>query len=76
MSTREIRFGQAVLLGCRFTWHWRGGVGGKMWFCSLPPTCMDNDLNGPWETRDEAVESVLKRLGVITDADLRAPNES
>lgn len=65
---RRLRFGQAILLGCRIEHRsvplW---IPGGRWYGFLPhePHCPTDYLNGAFRTRHEVVDHLLTLLGII-----------
>lgn len=63
VQTRRERLALAVLGGAEFSWRWcdgRGEYQPKRWFIDYLP--VKNYMNGPYETKWEAVEAALRYL--------------
>lgn len=73
INHRNLRFGQAVLLGVEFERRYINAYGVSVkseyakpkWYLALPPDKhFGGYVSGPFKWRWEAVESSLKHLGV------------
>lgn len=69
INHRNLRFGQAVLLGVEFerrtNWLDKGEYAKPKWYITLPPDKeREGYISGAFKWRWEAVESALNHMGV------------